>query len=98
GPCGGHMQRRKFITLLGGAAVTWPLAARAQQPATPLIGYLSSKGEIAEAGIVAAVRKGLKERGFIEGRNVAITYRWSEGDYNRLPRLAADLIDNRVNV
>jgi putative ABC transport system substrate-binding protein len=92
------MKRREFITLIGGAAATWPLGASAQQAATPIIGYLSSKGETSEAGIVAAVRKGLEERGFVEGRSVAITYRWSEGDYNLLPRLAADLVANRVNV
>ena len=92
------MRRREFITLLGGAAAAWPLAARAQQATTPVIGYLSSKGETSEAGIVAAVRKGLEERGFVEGRSIAIVYRWSEGDYKRLPQLASDLVVNRVNV
>ena len=91
------MRRREFIAGLAGAAA-WPLVARAQIPATPLIGYLSSKGEAAEAGIIAAVRKGLEERGFVEGRSVAITYRWSDGDYARLPRLAADLVDKGVRV
>jgi putative ABC transport system substrate-binding protein len=92
------MRRRQFITFLGGAAVTWPLAARGQPSATPQIGYLSSKNATSEAGIVAAVCKGLEGRGFVDGKNVAIAYRWAEGDYDRLPRLAADLVDKRVNV
>jgi putative ABC transport system substrate-binding protein len=95
------MNRRTFLTLLGGVAAP-PLlrlrAAHAQESATPLIGYLSSKGEAAEAGIIAAVRKGLNERGFVDGRTVALTYRWSEGDYGRLPGLAADLVSKRVKV
>jgi putative ABC transport system substrate-binding protein len=91
------MKRRKFITLLCGAA-TWPLATRAQQAASPVIGYLSSKGVAAEAGIVAAIRQGLNERGFVEGKNVAFAYRWAEGDYSNLPRLAADLVNQKVNV
>src|ERR1019366_8200845 len=86
----GHMKRREFITLLGNAAAAgaWPLAARAQQPAMPVIGYLSSKEEAAEAGIIAGVRKGLAERGFVEGENVTIMFRWSAGHYDRLPQLA----------
>jgi putative tryptophan/tyrosine transport system substrate-binding protein len=93
------MKRREFITLLGSAAAdAWPLAARAQQPAMPVIGYLSSKGEAAEAGIIAGVRKGLAERGFVEGENVAIMFRWSAGHYDRLPQLAADLVANKVDV
>jgi putative tryptophan/tyrosine transport system substrate-binding protein len=90
--------RRLFISALGGTAVSWPLAVRAQQSTMPVIGYLSSKGEAAEAGIIAAIRKGLAERGFIDGTNVAIAYRWSDGDYTRLPGLAADLVDKKVNV
>ena len=90
--------RRQFLSAFGGAAVSLPLASRAQQPAIPVIGYLSSKGETAEIGITAAIRKGLEEQGFINGRNVAIAYRWSDGDYTRLPRLAADLVDLRVAV
>jgi putative tryptophan/tyrosine transport system substrate-binding protein len=90
--------RRELITLLGGAAMALPLAARAQPAATPLIGYLSSKGEAAEAGITAAVRLGLKERGFIDGRTVSFTYRWSEGNYRLLPQLADELVNKKVNV
>jgi putative ABC transport system substrate-binding protein len=92
------MRRRQFITLLGGTAAIWPLAARSQPSAIPQIGYLSAKNATSEAGIVAATRKGLEGRGLVDGKNVAITYRWSEGDYDRLPRLAADLVDKRVNV
>lgn len=90
------MRRRQILKLLGTAAA-WPLVARAQRTITPLIGYLSSKGETAESGTVAAVREGLKERGFIDGVNVRITYRWSDGDYNRLPQLAADLVNEGAN-
>jgi putative ABC transport system substrate-binding protein len=93
----GQLKRREFMTLIGGAAA-WPLAARAQQTQTPLIGYLSSKGEAAEAGIIGAVRRGLNERGFVDGKTVGFTYCWSEGDYSRLPQLAADLVNKRVNV
>jgi putative tryptophan/tyrosine transport system substrate-binding protein len=92
------MKRREFMTLLGGTVGAWPLAVRAQQSAIPVIGYLSSKGETAEIGITAAIRKGLEERGFVDRKNVAIAYRWSDGDYTRLPRLAADLVDLRVAV
>jgi putative ABC transport system substrate-binding protein len=72
-----------------------PFAARAQQPAMPVIGYLSSKGEVAEAGITAAMRQGLSENGFVEGNNVIFLYRWSDGDYSRLPQLASDLVNER---
>jgi putative tryptophan/tyrosine transport system substrate-binding protein len=95
---GGGMRRREFITFIGGATATWPFMARAQQVAAPLVGYLSSKGEAAEAGIIAAIRQGLNERGFVGDSSVAFTYRWSEGDYARLPQLAADLVDRKVNV
>lgn len=83
------MKRREFIALVGGGVVTWPLAAQGQTSAKPVIGYLSSKEEVAEAGILAGIRKGLAEQGYIEGQNVAFDYRWSAGAYDRLPRLAA---------
>jgi len=92
------MRRREFIGLLGGAAFGSAWAAQAQQLALPVIGYLSSKGEAAEAGIIAAVRQGLSDIGFVEGKNVSFAYRWSDGDYSRLPHLASDLVNNKVSV
>src|SRR5271167_1275290 len=92
------MRRREFIAGVCGATIAWPLAAQAQKPAMPLIGYLAPGSPDAFASLVRAFRRGLNETGYVEGSNVAIEYRWAEGQNDRLPALAVDLVRRQATV
>ena len=93
-----ELNRRKLITLISGAAVAWPIATRAQQPQTPVIGFLHGGAPAQNADRLAGFRKGLRETGFVEGQNLEIEFRWAEGQTERLPESAADLVRRRVAV
>jgi putative ABC transport system substrate-binding protein len=97
-PFGAGMKRREFITLLASAAAAWPLATRAQQPAMPIIGYMSARSPEDTVQVLEAFLKGLSEGGFVSDRNVKVEYRWARGDYSLLPALAAELVQRRVTV
>src|SRR2546430_17235320 len=93
-----HIGRRKFLASLGGAVATWPLAARAQQPPMPVIGFLNTRAPEQDAHLLAAFRLGLGENGYVEGRNVAVECRWAEGNSDGLPELAPDWACRQVTV
>jgi putative ABC transport system substrate-binding protein len=93
-----HIRRREFVFTLGGVAAAWPLAAHAQQPTMPVIGFLNGASAWEYAYVVTAFRQGLKDTGYVEGENVAIEYRWAESHYERLPTLATDLLSRHVTV
>ena len=95
---GWAMRRREFIKVIAGSVAAWPLAVRAQQPAMPVVGFLASGSYVAWKPYVAGFEQGLSENGFINGQNVTIEYRWADGQYNRLPALAADLVNRKVAV
>jgi len=92
------MRRREFITLVGGATVAWPFAARAQQPTMPVVGFMHILSPENVPHFVPAFRQGLKEQGFVEDQNLLVEYRWAHGQYDRLPELAADLVHRQVAV
>ena len=92
------IRRREFITLLGGTAVAWPLAARAQQPAMPVVGFLRTTVAAGSEPLVGALRQGLNEAGFVEGQNVAVEYRWADDQDDRIPGIAAELVRRQVAV
>src|SRR5262249_14289439 len=94
----GQLKRREFIALLGGGAVAWPLTSQAEQTMMPVVGYLSPASPDIQTPLIGAFLQGLKETSYVEGRNVAIEYRWADGHYDRLPTLAADLARRPVRV